>query len=56
MKGKSKKKPKPPKIVARGSGATISFNTKVKGIYEVTLTVTDAHGAQSSVTRIIKKK
>ena len=56
VKGKNKKKPKPPKVMARGTGTTIGFKAKVKGVYEVTLTVTDSHGAQSTVTRIIKKK
>jgi hypothetical protein len=56
VKGKNRKKPKPPKVMARGTGTTIDFKTKVKGVYEVTLTVTDSHGAQSTVTRIIKKK
>jgi uncharacterized delta-60 repeat protein len=50
-----RRRPKPPKVVARGSGSSIHFSTRTKGTYLVTLVVTDSSGAQGVATRTIRR-
>ena len=55
---KAKKKGRPPttKAVATGIGSTFALNTRTKGVYTVTLTVTDNHGATGTSMRKITHK
>ncbi len=44
-----------PKVIASGSGQRFSFSTRKKGLYTVTLTVTDNFGATGKASRTIKR-